>query len=651
MKGDFQRGFAALPLVSALALVFTLSLLMLLRSGMLDRDQVAKAQLRADYHQREEALMRALIAVFPQKVVDCMKGNYAASDAYSWAKVFADAQSIASTSASLSADVLVRFGLENARNANPGNTAGTSQEISIASLSGVAGNVTPGTTQYAAVFSNAKFAGKVPPLLDMSVSLQDADALRPVVSLGKKYATQNSELLADVGKYPVYNFIPYPNIRFGYAVAGQPVVAKHNWWAFGVTFGNTALAPSKPVQTITKYYVLSLYEIPSQLPIEAATFAQLGTHQDGTAWDASQITISGGVYADQMAVSDTFGSSRITGKQSVALAKSMSIGGTLVGNDFDQAGVREQMQVRSNSEALPVALSSNSGRLAFLPIQRGNQFLQRAADVASTNVWEAYSKGAEQCPITVAATAMVSLADQTPTSIRVRYVLPNGSFSQIVLKRGLNWPTLLQTGGDVIPFQTELTDASHPGLTFYPTLLNAWLTSLGAASITVNCGIQFRTDASADPLTVRPPSSSPLLDDMAVIIRKGQDLTKYTAGLSIVTPHRVYLGDNLNSTAAAAPPVGSGLSASSVYYPPLSIFAGELRVGTTATVRPFELHGQVSTLATGASSSWKPMDWKSGSSDAIHVGVTAELKPLESPANLPPVHQMNWLIVIEEIPQ
>ncbi|MEI6873175.1 MAG: hypothetical protein WCL08_12925, partial [Verrucomicrobiota bacterium] len=74
MKGGFQGGFAALPLVSALALVFTLSLLMLLRSGMLDRDQVAKAQLRADYQQREEALMRALVAVFPQQVVDCMKG-------------------------------------------------------------------------------------------------------------------------------------------------------------------------------------------------------------------------------------------------------------------------------------------------------------------------------------------------------------------------------------------------------------------------------------------------------------------------------------------------------------------------------------------------------------------------------------------------
>lgn len=42
MKGGLQRGFAALPLVSAMALIFTLSLLMLFRAGMLDRDQVAR---------------------------------------------------------------------------------------------------------------------------------------------------------------------------------------------------------------------------------------------------------------------------------------------------------------------------------------------------------------------------------------------------------------------------------------------------------------------------------------------------------------------------------------------------------------------------------------------------------------------------------
>ena len=31
--------------------------------------------------------------------------------------------------------------------------------------------------------------------------------------------------------------------------------------------------------------------------------------------------------------------------------------------------------------------------------------------------------------------------------------------------------------------------------------------------------------------------------------------------------------------------------------------------------------------------------------------IAADLKPLKSPAELPPIHQMNWLVVVEEIPR
>jgi len=43
---------------------------------------------------------------------------------------------------------------------------------------------------------------------------------------------------------------------------------------------------------------------------------------------------------------------------------------------------------------------------------------------------------------------------------------------------------------------------------------------------------------------------------------------------------------------------------------------------------------------------------KSGSDDAVHSdSISVDLKPLRSPAELPPVHPMNWLVVIEDIPQ
>ncbi|WP_156345570.1 hypothetical protein [Verrucomicrobium spinosum] len=43
---------------------------------------------------------------------------------------------------------------------------------------------------------------------------------------------------------------------------------------------------------------------------------------------------------------------------------------------------------------------------------------------------------------------------------------------------------------------------------------------------------------------------------------------------------------------------------------------------------------------------------KSGTEEAVHSeGILADLSPLRSPAELPPVYQMNWLVVVEEIPQ
>ena len=645
-----QSGFAALPVVSAIGLIFTATLLLLLKGSLLNQDQIAKTQLRTDYQQREESLMRALAAVFPQAAIDCMKQNYAASDGYSWSAVFAKAQTMAAVSTALPAEIKNAVGISPSRSANSADAGVAIVETWITSLSGIVGSVTPGTTDFSDIFNDPRFKGKTPPLLACTGPLQEADALRPVVSRSKTYSAQSPSLLADAVRYPLYNYIPYPNIRFGYAQPGSPIVAKRNWWAFSVTFGTRPTGSKPGIKLLTKHYILSLYEIPSQLPIEASTFAEIGTHQNGLTWNPEMISITGGVYADQVSLADTHGASRVSGKRSVQLAAPVSLTGTTVGNDFDKAGVREAIQVQTNSDILPVTLSANTGRLNFQPIQRGMEFLKRTSDAPSSNAWETYSNGAERCTVTVTATSMVSQVDQTPTTIRVSFRTASGSLKEVILQRGSTWPTLLQPGGAILPFQTELTDSNHSCLTFYPTLLDAWLQSVGGASLATNNAIHFRTDPSADTLTILPLTDPPLPDHMAVIIRKGQDLTPYSTGLSVVTPHRIYVGDDLNVTPAAAAPGGAALAAGSVYYPPLSIFAAEIRIGTTSAIRPFDLHGQISTLTQGGTGTWRPMDLKSGSDDATHTDtIAADLRPLTSPAELPPVHQMNWLIVIEEM--
>lgn len=639
-------GYASLPIVTGIALMLTFSVTMLFKQTLMNRDQASRTQLKADYHQREEALLRALVAVFPEKAIACMKANYAASEEHDWESVFSEAIRLSSASNRLSPEMMATLSLTGRRKGDVGEHNEAEVESWITSLSGQPGRVTPGTSDYADIFNQPAFAGKVPPLLDMDAALQSADALRPHITPLKRYTTQVPGLLADVTAHPIYNLIPYPNVRFGYASPGEPFVAKRNWWAFTVNYGNRG-------SSVARHYVLSLYEVPSQMPIEAATFASIGQHQDGTAWNSDTVSIQGAVYADQMRVEGSFGAERLAGRSGIDLAGEMDIGGVSVGSDFDALGERERLQAAQGTDALPIALSANSGRLSFLPLPTGSSYLTRAPAGATLNAWETYIAGGSRCPITVEATNVVSFEDQTPTAIRVRFRNPAGSPVQVTLQREVNWPTVFEPGGEQMPFQTELTNNSRSCLTLLPSLLNDWLLAQGGAGVATNNSIHFGVDASANPLTVRVPSDPPAEEDLCIIIRRGKDITGYTAGLSIVCPLRLYVGDDLNAIPAASVPAGSGLAAGTEFYPPLSIFASELRVGTTGYIRPVDHRGQIGSLATGGTGTpWQPLDIKSGSDDLVHTdSISAELAPLRSPAELPPIHPMNWLVVIEEIPQ
>ncbi len=636
-------GYVSLPIVTGLAIMFTLSLTLLFKNMLMNRDQASKSQLRVDYHQREEGLLRALVATFPGKAMDCMKADHAEGAAHSWSTIFAEAITLSSLSQRLSPEILQSLNLLGKLSGDVGDHSNSEVQSWITSLTGEAGQVTPGTTAYADIFAQPAFAGKVPPLLNASAELQSADALRPIVTPLKRYITQVG-LLAEVTAHPVYNLIPYPNIRFGYAAPGEPFVAKRNWWAFTVNYGSSN-------STVARHYVLSLYEIPSQMPIEAATFAAIGTHQDGVAWNVDTVKIEGSVYAARMSVSGVYGAARLAGRSGIEMAADLDLGGVSVGSDFDALGERERLQAEQGTDVLPVALSANSGRLTFLPLPTGVGYLRRSAPGSMLNAFEEYAAGGQRCRITVEATAMVSFEDQTPTTIRVRFPNPAGGTSEVVLRRDSNWPTAFEPGGAALPFQTELTNNNRSCLTFHPSLLDAWLQARGAVSVATNNSLYFGVDPTLDPVNVRVISDPPAIESMCVIIRRGKDLTNYTAGLSIVAPLRVYVGDDLNAIPSAVP-LGSGLDADTTFYPPLSIFAAELRVGTTGFNRPIEHHGQLGTLASGGATAWQPLDMKSGSDDAVHSdSISANLKPLRSPAELPPVHPMNWLVVIEEIPQ
>ena len=150
--------------------------------------------------------------------------------------------------------------------------------------------------------------------------------------------------------------------------------------------------------------------------------------------------------------------------------------------------------------------------------------------------------------------------------------------------------------------------------------------------------------------TVVVPSIPSLATDMAVTLRGGNDLTAYTAGFSLVSRYRVYIADSLNNIPTTTP-ANAGLPASHVFYPPLSIFAPEKRFGESLTVEhTVELTGQLNSLKTEANDTVNPLEFLSGDDERLAASkIDATLTSLKSPAELPPIHMMNWLVTIEEV--
>src|SRR5690606_17997689 len=116
----------------------------------------------------------------------------------------------------------------------------------------------------------------------VSSQVKAKDEFWPVISSKKYYGALAADKVgADVGDYSQFNLIPYPEIRFGYAEPGEPFVAKRNWWAFRMSLARHHDGVTK-LKKREREFVISIYEIPSQLAISAEAFTVIGQYEDGT---------------------------------------------------------------------------------------------------------------------------------------------------------------------------------------------------------------------------------------------------------------------------------------------------------------------------------------------------------------------------------
>jgi hypothetical protein len=156
----------------------------------------------------------------------------------------------------------------------------------------------------------------------------------------------------------------------------------------------------------------------------------------------------------------------------MTLSSGTTIGGQSFANSPFTPGVRESYQVTQGA-FFPVSLASESGRAAFIPVNRGTAFFDRfdsvendplettgalnhvASNVLSTTSWNNYSIGAQQCAMRLDITGVTSSTNRNPTMLRFQYYLANGNRSS------MNMPLTSATQTTLPPGYVKVCDENQ----------------------------------------------------------------------------------------------------------------------------------------------------------------------------------------------
>jgi hypothetical protein len=706
-----QPGYVSFVIVLSAGMMLTLMTISAYRNASAAAVVQAETQIKIDYADKEDAVLRAVVNLVPNRAIRAMRHNSNTSgaqrDSLRWQNIFSEALNQANARTSISATIRGQVGGPNAIVANVGDSALASMAVMFDAIEPETGFVAPG-------INRSLGAGFPVPLETSNSTVASRDRTYPIITSSKVYGNlAASGVSLPVAQYSAMNVIPYPDIRFGYSAPGQPFVAKRNWWAFSMMIAeNDQLLDSfmrGGGNTNERDFIVSIYEIPSQLAISAEAFTKLGTHADGTPWQHANI--EGSVYSTRAQVESGMNLDRLSARRGLTLGGDVTVGeNPLNGNPFTP-GVREQFEV-TNGTFMPVTMASEAGRAAFVPINRGNSFFDRFAHTAETNVlsattWNNYSVGALQCAMRLDVTAVRSATDRTPPALRFQYfrsgarqtldiplnsanlaglppgyvevAIENGSytFNHLVdvaygapggwaFRSGVIGPITFNnaTFGDPLvgtqkrgyfratcPFEIKMLHGTKPSIAVYPERFPAFLASLGADSTAVNnslvINVDYTTTGFNDPNFI--PNIPCTASDYGVLLTECDDLTAFTRGFSLVTNLRLYIGDDFN-VVATTPPAGSGLP--SPFYPPTSLFAPERRYGTDFDPFKVEIAGQIGHLKGDDGTTDNPvhlLDLKMASETTASAGdIDVNLRPITHPAELPPVTMMNWLVMIEE---
>ena len=696
----YPAGYASLLVVLTTSIFMLTMMVFAYKRAASAQAVLADIQVQTDYREKEEAMLRSIVALTPNRAIKAMQDGSGSTqekrDALGFVSIFNDAIERANARTSISTALMDAMSL-------PGSIAGNSGDSALAAPSRIFNTVITNSGTVTAGLNRDLGVG-FPPSLNDGGQVSNDDTF-PIISNFKRYGSLASgEVGLSTTDYPDFNLIPYPDIDFGYAKPGDMFLAKRNWWAFRMNLAEHDDSITK-LSRLERTFVLSVYEIPSQLPISGSAFMALGQHENGQAWD--NVTISGNVFASRAVVEGSTSLSSLSSRRGFELSEDATIGGQSFTQNPMAPGVRESYRV-TDGDFFPISVSSDSGRAAFVPINRGKDYFDRFSHSTETatispTTWNEYSVGALECAMRLDISDCVSATDPTPTELTFSYfqgglrqslVLPlnNGaagslpagytyvaqenetaSFPEPVdLAYGKNGFFFFKSGvsgtirfdndtfGDPLvgtlkdgyskpryPFEVKNLISGKVCIAVYPERFKDFMDAIGADDLDINHSLVVNVDYLGSTKLNKPTIPS-TINDYGVILNECADLTDFTKGFSIVTNLRLHIGDDFNVT-PMSPPAGF-TPPSGTFYPPASLFTPEKRYGVDFDPFEVELIGQVGSMASeNATNPVRPLDATAVSGAGMLANrIKMNLSTISHPAELPPITMKNWLIVLEE---
>lgn len=705
MKPHIRRkeagGYVSLIAVFTMSL-FMLSLMLFAYKRAISAQGIqGDIQSQTDYREKEETILRSIVAIAPNRAIRAMQSgsdtSSATRDPLRWQNIFSEAIDQSNARQSVSPQLLASMNIPESFSANSGDSSlGILSRIFLP---------TAGNTGFVSSALNRDLGTGFPPSLNSTIGLSNDD-IYPIIANQKQYGSLASGKVGlSTTTYKKFNLLTYPQINFGYSKPGDPFVAKRNAWAFTMDLADHDTSVTK-LARFKRQFVVSIYEIPSQLPISASSFMALGSYANGSAWQ--NVTINGNIFAGRAIVEGSTSLPGLATRRGSEMSAGSTVGGkNYTGNPFTP-GIRENYRL-TEGNFFPFSMASESGKAAFVAINRGPDYFDRYAHTTesltiSPTTWNTYSVGALQCAMRLDITKCVSTSDRTPTEMKFSY-LKNGTRQTLTMPLNAGVASNLPVGyilsgaenssatfatpvdvaygangsfyyknsvsgtirfdnatfGDPIvgtvkngyykpiyPFGIKNLPNGKICVAVYPERFANFMAHLGADNLGINNSLAVNVDYVTGSNLTKPliPCTE---NDYGVILQECGNLTSFTTGFSLVTNLRLHIGGDFNIV-TATPPAGYTPPGGKPFYPPASLFAPEKRYGVNFDPFGVQHTGQIGSVASeNATTPVRPLDAKGVSGSAMGATtISINLSPITHPAELPPITMMNWLIVVDE---